>query len=110
MNVKGLRSAFGGKIGVYMVTRKLKNRRYIGEFKYCDIIHPHGIPAIIPDELFDRVQRRMAANKKAPAKHKAEDEYLLTTKLRCANVNALWLVKVERANLDGISLLQMCWC
>ena len=83
MNAKGLRSAFGGKIGVDMVTRMLKNRRYIGEFKYRDIIQPHGIPAIIPDELFDRVQRRMAANKKAPAKHKAEDEYLLTTKLRC---------------------------
>ena len=83
MNAKGLRSAFGGKIGVDMVTRMLKNRRYIGEFKYREIVHPHGIPAIIPDELFERVQRRMASNKKAPAKHKAEDEYLLTTKLRC---------------------------
>ena len=66
-----------------MVTRMLKNRRYIGEFKYRDIVHPRGIPPIIPDELFERVQRRMASNKKAPAKHKAEDEYLLTTKLRC---------------------------
>ena len=83
MNAKGLRSAFGGKIGVDMVARMLKNRRYIGEFNYRNIIHPHGIPAIIPDELFDRVQRRMVSNKKAPAKHKAEDEYLLTTKLRC---------------------------
>lgn len=83
MNAKGLRSAFGGKIGVDMVTRMLKNRRYIGEFKYRDIVHPRGIPPIIPDELFERVQRRMASNKKAPAKHKAEDEYLLTTKLRC---------------------------
>ena len=83
MNTKGLRSVFGGKIGVDMVTRMLKNRRYIGEYKYRDIVHPHGIPAIIPQELFDSVQRRMATNKKAPAKHKAEDEYLLTTKLRC---------------------------
>ena len=83
MNAKGLRSVFGGKIGVDMVTRMLKNRRYIGEYKYRDIVHPHGIPAIIPQELFDSVQRRMATNKKAPAKHKAEDEYLLTTKLRC---------------------------
>ena len=83
MNAKGLRSAFGGKIRVDMVTRMLKNRRYIGEFKYRDIVHPRGIPPIIPDELFERVQRRMASNKKAPAKHKAEDEYLLTTKLRC---------------------------
>ena len=83
MNAKGLRSVFGGRIGVDMVTRMLKNRRYIGEYKYRDIVHPHGIPAIIPQELFDSVQRRMATNKKAPAKHKAEDEYLLTTKLRC---------------------------
>lgn len=83
MNAKGIRSAFGGKIGVDMVRRMLKNRRYIGEFKYRDIVQPNGIPAIIPDELFDKVQRRMATNKKAPARHKAEDEYLLTTKLRC---------------------------
>ena len=38
---------------------------------------------IIPQELFDRVQERLALTKKAPAKNKAEDEYLLTTKLIC---------------------------
>lgn len=48
-----------------------------------DIVKLGGIPAIVPQDLFDRVQERMAANKKAPAKHKAEDEYLLTTKLFC---------------------------
>ena len=65
------------------MTRMLHNRKYIGEFKYRDIVQPNGIPAIVSQELFDRVQERMAANKKAPAKHKAEDEYLLTTKLFC---------------------------
>ncbi len=87
LNAKGIRSAFGGKIGIDMVTRMLHNRRYIGEFKYRDIINPNGIPAIVPIVLFDRVQERMAANKKAPAKHKAEDEYLLTTKLYCGKCN-----------------------
>ena len=87
LNAKGIRSAFGGKIGIDMVTRMLHNRRYIGEFKYRDIVNPNGIPAIVPIELFDRVQERMAANKKAPAKHKAEDEYLLTTKLYCGKCN-----------------------
>ena len=33
--------------------------------------------------MFDRVQFRMAMNKKAPAKTKANEEYLLTTKLFC---------------------------
>lgn len=87
LNVKGLRSKFGGRINVDMVARMLKNRRYIGEFKYRDIVNPHGIPAIVSEELFERVQSRMATNKKAPAKHKAEDEYLLTTKLRCGKCN-----------------------
>ena len=41
------------------------------------------MPAIVTEELFEKVQQRAASNKKAPAKHKAEDEYLLTTKLYC---------------------------
>ena len=37
----------------------------------------------ITDHMFERVQERMAKNKRAPARKKAEDEYLLTTKLFC---------------------------
>ena len=83
MNLKGVRTKRGGKISINSVTRMLHNRKYIGEYRYNDIVHSNGIPAIIPEDLFNRVQERMAANKKAPAKHKAEDEYLLTTKLFC---------------------------
>lgn len=64
--------------------RMLHNRKYIGEYKYNDIVQQGGIPAIVPEDLFNRVQERMIANRKAPAKHKAEDEYLLTTKLFCS--------------------------
>ena len=39
-------------------------------------------------ELFDRVQEKLAKNKKAPARHKAEDDYLLTTKLFCGYCGA----------------------
>lgn len=83
MNLKGVRTKRGGKISINSVTRMLHNRKYIGEYRYNDIVHPNGIPAIVPEDLFNRVQERMVANKKAPAKHKAEDEYLLTTKLFC---------------------------
>jgi hypothetical protein len=48
-----------------------------------DVVHAGGIPAIVSQDLFDRVQERMAKNKKAPARRKAEDDYLLTTKLFC---------------------------
>ena len=62
---------------------------YIGEYKYREVLVPDGIPAIIPKELFDRVQEKLAKNKKAPARHKAEDDYLLTTKLFCGDCQSL---------------------
>ena len=83
MNMRGIRTQRGCKVSINSVTRMLHNRKYIGEYKYRDVVNPNGIPAIIPVDLFERVQERMAQNKKAPAKHKAEDEYLLTTKLYC---------------------------
>ena len=41
----------------------LHNRRYIGEFRYRDVIVPDGIPAIVPQDLFDRVQEKLAKPK-----------------------------------------------
>lgn len=83
LNLKVVRTKRGGKISINSVTRMLHNRKYIGKYKYRDILQLGGIPAIIPQELFDSVQERIATNKKAPTRHKAEDEYLLTTKLFC---------------------------
>jgi hypothetical protein len=65
------------------VQRTLKNRTYIGEYHHSGHIVPGGVPALVPHNLFDRVQERLAKNKKAPARHKAEDDYLLTTKIYC---------------------------
>ena len=89
MEERGLRSKRGNAYTVSVLSNLLKNRKYIGEYKYGDVITPDGIPAIIDKELFERVQIRMAANKKAPARAKAEEEYLLTTKLYCGDCGRL---------------------
>ena len=83
LNEQGLTNTRGRKTTFNSVGHILHNRRYIGEFRYRDVIVPDGIPAIVPQDLFDRVQEKLAKNKKAPARHKAEDDYLLTTKLFC---------------------------
>ena len=67
----------------------LKNRRYIGELSFRDIVVPDAIPVIVPKDLFDRVQKRLDKNKRAPACGKADEEYLLTTKLLCGKCGAL---------------------
>ncbi len=80
---RGIYNRKGREISENVISGILKNRRYIGEYRFRDIVTPGGIPAIVPQELFDLVQERMATNRKAPARHKAEEEYLLSTKLFC---------------------------
>ncbi len=89
LNQKGLTSSHGNPITINIVTDMLKNRRYIGEYRFRDIIQKDGIPRIVPQELFDLVQSEREKNKRATARHKAEDDYLLTTKLYCGKCNAL---------------------
>ena len=88
LNEQGMKNTRGKPLTYNSVQHLLSNRRYIGEYKYRDIIVPDGIPAIVPQDLFDRVQEKLAKNKKAPARHKAEDDYLLTTKLFCGYCGA----------------------
>ena len=81
LNENGVTNTKGKPMTYNSVQHLLNNRRYIGEYVYREIVVPDGIPAIVPLDLFERVQEKMAKNKKAPARHKAEDDYLLTTKL-----------------------------
>ena len=90
MGEKGIRTKFNKPMLIDAVNRMLKNRRYLGEYIYMNIVQPGGIPAIVPKELFERVQKKMVKNKKAPARKKAKEElYLLTTKLFCGLCNSL---------------------
>lgn len=66
----------------------LKNRRYLGEYRFREIVHENAFPAIVPADLFESVQKKMETNRKAPARHKAEDDYILTTKLKCGSCGA----------------------
>ena len=88
LNEKGVKNSRGLPLNYNSVQHLLKNRRYIGEYTYRDIVIPDGIPAIVSKDVFDRVQDRLLENKKAPARHKAEDDYLLTTKLFCGYCGA----------------------
>ena len=44
--------------------RILTNRAYIGEYSYSGHVIPNGMPRIIDDDLFERVQARLEDNKR----------------------------------------------
>ncbi len=89
LNDTGVTTVRGRAIDLNFVAAILHNRKFLGEYKYREIVVPNGIPTIIPQDLFDRVQQKLAKNRKAPARHKAEDDYLLTTKLFCGTCGAM---------------------
>ena len=64
LNENRVTNSVGKPINFNNVQLMLKNRRYIGEYAFRDIVIPDGIPAIIPQELFDRVQEKLEKNKK----------------------------------------------
>ena len=88
LNEHGMKNNRGLPLNYNSVQHLLHNRRYMGEYVYRDIVVSDGIPAIVSKDLFERVQEKLAKNKKAPARHKAEDDYLLTTKLFCGYCGA----------------------
>lgn len=108
LNEQGVSSKRGMPMNYNNVQLLLHNRRYIGEFRYRDIVVPMGIPPIVPKELFDRVQERMAKNKKAPARHKAEgrlpaDDQAVLRVLWRVSVRGIW----HQPQGERLSLLQV---
>ena len=83
---KGILTTAGRPFTLDIVNRILKNRKYIGEYEFRDIVAKDVIPVIVELDLFNRVQDRLEKNKYAPARNKAiEEKYLLTTKLHCGD-------------------------
>ena len=89
LNDSGVTTNRNQKFTYNSIQTLLTNRRYIGENRFKDIVMPDSIPVIIEKELFDSVQDKIAKNRRAPARHKAEDDYLLTTKLFCGMCGAM---------------------
>lgn len=51
LNEQGMKNTRGNPLTYNSVQHLLKNRRYIGEYQYRDILIPDGIPAIVPKDL-----------------------------------------------------------
>jgi DNA invertase Pin-like site-specific DNA recombinase len=63
----------------------LRNPRYVGKYIYKggEVVLENAIPALVSQELYNRVQRRFERNKKSPAASRGSVDYLLTTRLFC---------------------------
>ena len=80
-----VKTSLGKEFSPNSLSHLLSNKRYIGVYLYKGKETPGGMPRILDDDLFYRVQSMMNKNKNAPARTHGEGEYLLTTKLFCGH-------------------------
>ena len=84
---KGVRTSNNEPISLRSMSNMLRNRKYIGEYKYRDIVIPDGIPQIVPVKLFDDVQKKLEM-KRRNSNPDMKQRYILSSKLRCGKCNS----------------------
>lgn len=108
LNQKGIKSSKGHNFTYSSFKSMLRNRTYIGEFRYSDTVIPGGVPAIVPEELFERVQARTDKNRHAPAMAKAKETFLLTTKLFCGKCGNMMVGESGRSKSGKVHYYYKC--
>lgn len=63
LNDAAIKTVKGNDFTINSLRYILKNRAYIGEYKWGEHIIPGGMPQIIENDLFDRVQEKLEQNK-----------------------------------------------
>lgn len=85
LNSRGLRTAQGKPFNKNSINRIIKNRKYIGEYRYHDIVVEDGMPAIISKDTFNLAQAEMERRRTRKAPKSPKAEYLLAGRLFCGH-------------------------
>lgn len=86
LKIQGVKNQ-NGKMPTYnFVTGILKNRRYLGEYRFKDTVAENVFPVLVTPEIFDICQRQLSSNQQKPAHFKkVKESYLLTGKIFCGH-------------------------
>lgn len=84
-NEQGYKTSRGNAFNKNSFNAMLRNDKYIGVYRYMDVVIKDGIPPIIDKDLFDKVQTIRNNNHKTKARTKAKETYFLTTKVFCGH-------------------------
>ena len=85
LNARGFRTAQGNLFNKNSINRIIKNRKYIGEYRYQDIVIEGGVPAIISRETFCLAQAEMERRRTRKRPKSPKAEYLLAGRLFCGH-------------------------
>ena len=93
MKDRNIKKENGKPLHYNSIRYMLSNRVYIGEYNRMGVVKENGVPQIVTEDVFNAVQVELEKNSKAPARHTAKDDYLLTTKLFCGSCGAMMVAQ-----------------
>lgn len=88
LNRRGIRTSTGGEWKKQSFQHILTNDKYIGVYRFADVVIEDGVPPILDRGTFAKMQLFLRTKKKPRGKQRVNDEYLLTGKLFCGKCGA----------------------
>ncbi len=81
------------------IMNMLKNKKYIGIYKFGETEIADYMPKIIDDKTFNNVQEKIARFQRAPGAAKANVRYLLSGKLYCGHCKTLMVAEGGKGHM-----------
>ena len=85
LNEKGVKTSRKQPFGKSSLLTILHNEKYIGIYRFEEIVHEDAIPPIVDRATFEKVQELMKVNQRAPSHRWTYMDFLLTEKLFCGH-------------------------
>ncbi|MBQ6380367.1 MAG: recombinase family protein [Clostridia bacterium] len=108
LNEMGVRNSRGKPLVYNSINSILKNRKYLGIYRYNGFEIPDAIPRLVSDEQFSQAQKQMEKNKHHRTRNKAKEEYLLTTKLFCGDCKCKMVGNSAKSHTGKIYRYYVC--
>lgn len=108
LNAAGLTTNTGRPFNYNVIHRVLVRKQYLGIYDYGGSVIEGGIPRIIDDATFAKVQQRISHNKHAPASAKSTVPYYLTGKLFCGKCGSSMVGDSGKSKTGAVHYYYTC--
>lgn len=86
---RGIRTNAGKFITDKQIYKMIANTKYNGKVQHGDTVYTNIYPAIVDDDIWQRVQKIRNANKHAPGRKKEIYDFILSGKLICGDCKTM---------------------
>ena len=107
LNQRNIRTRNGGKWVRTSFQAILRNEKYRGVYIFDETRIENGMPRIVSDELFFRVQEVLKVKKNPQGKHRINGDYMLTGKLYCGHCK-MPMVGISGTGTGGMYYYYTC--